>query len=84
MYSIIVFICSTGLAHAECQANTATDVVRGPTVENEIMCGLNAQTVIARTNLVKSDGTEYVKIVCARTNKADEWIAEIEARKAGQ
>jgi hypothetical protein len=82
MYSIIVLICSTALSHADCQAKTAVDVVRGPTVDNPMMCALNAQTMIARTDLVQNDGTEYVKVVCTRKQNAEEWVAEISARKA--
>jgi hypothetical protein len=82
MYSIIVLVCSTALSHADCQAKTAVDVVRGPTVDNPMMCALNAQTMIARTDLVQNDGTEYVKVVCTRKQNAEEWVAEISARKA--
>jgi hypothetical protein len=82
MYSILVLICSTALAHADCQAKTAVDVVRGPTVDNPMMCALNAQTMIARTDLVQTNGTEYVKVVCTRKQNAEEWVAEISARKA--
>jgi hypothetical protein len=81
MYSIIVLICSTALSHAECQAKTAVDVVRGPTVDSPMMCALNAQTMIARTDLVQTDGTEYVKVVCTRKQNAEQWMAEISARK---
>ena len=82
MYSILVLICSTALSHADCQSKTAVDVVRGPTVDNPMMCGLNAQTMIARTDLVQADGSEYMKVVCTRTKNAEEWVAEIKARKA--
>jgi hypothetical protein len=82
MYSILVLICSTALSHADCQATTAADVVRGPTVDNPMMCGLNAQTMIARTDLVQGGGAEYAKIVCTRAKNAEEWVAEIESRKA--
>jgi hypothetical protein len=82
MYSILVLICSTALSHADCQAKTAVDVIRGPTVDNQIMCGLNAQTMIARTDLVQRDGSEYVKVVCTRAKNADQWVAELKARKA--
>jgi hypothetical protein len=82
MYSILVLICSTALSHASCQAKTAVDVVRGPTVDNPMMCGFNAQTMIARTDLVQGDGSEYMKVVCTRAKNAEEWVAEIEARKA--
>jgi hypothetical protein len=82
MFSILVLICSTTLSHADCQGKTAVDVVRGPTVDNPMMCGLNAQTMIARTDLVQGGGSEYVKVVCTRAKNAEEWVAEIEARKA--
>ena len=82
MYSILILICSTALSHADCQAKTAMDVVRGPTVDNSIMCGLNAQTMIASTDLAQGSGDQYVKVVCTARMDADEWVAEIEARKA--
>ena len=82
MYSILVLICSTALSHADCQAKTAVDVVRGPTVDNPMMCALNAQTMIARTDLVQGDGTEYMKVVCTRGKNADQWVAEIKSREA--
>ena len=82
MYSILVLICSTALSHADCQAKTATDVVRGPTVDNLMMCALNAQTMIARTDFVQPDGTQYMKVVCTLRKNAEEWVAEIAARKA--
>ena len=80
MYSILVLICSTALSHADCQVKTALDVVRGPTVDNPMMCGLNAQTMVARTDLVQGD--DYMKVVCTRSKNAEQWVAEIEARKA--
>jgi small ligand-binding sensory domain FIST len=82
MYSILVLICSTALSHADCQAKTAVDVVRGPTVDSPMMCGVNAQTMIARTDLVQNDGTEYVKVVCPRAKNAEEWVAEVKARRS--
>jgi hypothetical protein len=58
------------------------DVVRGPTVDNPMTCAFNAQTMIARTDLVQNDGTEYVKVVCTPSKNAEQWMAEIVARKA--
>jgi len=82
MYSIVILICSTALSHADCQPKSAIDVVRGPIVDNPIMCGFDAQAMIARTDLVQSDGAEYVKIVCTRSKNAEQWMAEIAAREA--
>jgi hypothetical protein len=81
-YSILILICSTTLSHSDCQAKTAVDMVRGPTVDNAIMCALNAQAMIARTDLMQGDGSQYMKVVCAPSKTADEWLAELEARKA--
>ncbi len=81
-YSIIILICSTALSHADCQPRTALDVVRGPQVDNAVMCSLNAQMMMARTDLVEGDGSQYMKVVCAPSKNADQWKAEIEARKA--
>jgi hypothetical protein len=38
--------------------------------------------MIARTDLVQGDGSQYMKVVCTPSRKADEWVAEVEARKA--
>ena len=82
MYSIVILICSTALSHADCETKTALDVVRGPTVDNAMLCALNAQTMIARTDLVQGDRSEFMKVVCRPSKNANEWLAEIEARKA--
>jgi hypothetical protein len=57
-------------------------VVRGATVDNPIMCALNAQAMIARTDLVRGDGSEYMKVVCTPSWNADEWVAEVEGKAA--
>jgi hypothetical protein len=82
MYSILILVCSTVLSHSDCLAKTAIDVVRGPRVDNPMMCALNAQAMIARTDLVQNDGSQYIKVVCTPSKNADRWMAEIEARKA--
>jgi hypothetical protein len=80
--SIVILICSTALSHSDCQPDTALDVVRGPEVDNPVMCGLNAQTMLARTDLVQLGGAQYMKVVCTRSKNADQWKAEIDGRKA--
>jgi hypothetical protein len=81
-YSLVILICSITLSHSDCQPNTATDIVRGPQVDNAVMCGLNAQTMIAGTDFLQGDKTQYMKVVCTPSKNADEWTAEVEARKA--
>jgi hypothetical protein len=79
-YSIVILICSTALSHSDCQPGTAFDVVRGPQVDKPV--SLNAQMMMARTDLVQGDGSQYMKVVCTPSKSADQWRAEIEARKA--
>jgi hypothetical protein len=81
-YSLVILVCSIALSHSDCQPKTATDIVRGPQVDNLVACGFNAQTMLAGTNLVWADGSEYMKVVCTPSKNADQWMAEIEARKA--
>ena len=81
-YAIVILICSTALSHSDCQPRTAFDVVRGPQVDNAIMCSLNAQMMMARTDLVQGDSTQYMKVVCTPSKTAEQWKAEIEERKA--
>jgi hypothetical protein len=81
-YSILIMICSTVLSHSDCQPKTATDIVRGPQVDNAIMCALNAQTMLARTDLIRADGTQYMKVACAPSKNVAQWMAEVEAREA--
>ena len=45
-----------------CETKTALDVVRGPTVDNAMMCALNAQTMIAG-NQGQTQGAEMYSIV---------------------
>ena len=49
---------------------------------NAIMCAFNAQTMIARTDLVQADGTQYMKVVRTRSKNADQWMVQVEAHKA--
>ena len=58
------------------------DVVRGPPADNPIMCALNAQTMMARTDLVQAGGAQYMKVVCARDKKAAQSNTEIGARES--
>jgi hypothetical protein len=81
-YSMVILICSTALSHSDCQPNTALDIVRGPQVDISVMCALNSQMMMARTDLVQAGGAQYMKVVCAPSKSAEQWTAEIEARKA--
>jgi hypothetical protein len=81
-YSIIILICSLTLSQSDCEPKTALDVVRGPKADNSIMCAMYAQMMMARTDLIQGDGAQYMKVLCKPTKTVDEWLAEVEARKA--
>ena len=78
-YSVVVLICSMGLSHSDCQPKTALDVVRGPKVENVVMCSLYAQAMMARSDLVQGD--HYMKVVCTPSENAEQWLAELQLAK---
>jgi len=63
-YSIVILICSINIGHADCQRETAIDVVRGPRVENAMMCAMAGQAMIAQTALMQGHGEEYMKLLC--------------------
>ena len=80
-YSVLILICAAALSRSDCQPNTATDIVRGPGVDNAIICGLNAQTMIASTGFVQPDSQQYMKVVCTPSKDADQWMLDVETRK---
>lgn len=80
-YTIVILICSVNIDHADCQRDTAIDVVRGPRVENVMMCGMGGQTMIAQTALAHGDGREYLKILCIPSDherRANTGVADAE------
>jgi hypothetical protein len=57
------------MSQADCQPETAISVMRGPSVENSMACGLAAQSLIASTQLLHEG--DYIKIMCRhRTTEA--------------
>jgi hypothetical protein len=82
-YSIVILICSTALSHSTASPDTALDVVRGPQVNNPVMCALDVQTMLARTD-AQAGRAQYAKVVCTRSKNADQWKAKIEWRKVAK
>jgi hypothetical protein len=64
-FLVYIFVCAASTAPGDCDTRSAIDVVLGPDVRNEIMCGLEAEEMLARTAIAPRDG-EYVKISCSR------------------
>jgi hypothetical protein len=70
-FTILILVCAMNIDHAACQPDTALDVVQGPKVANELMCGLYGQTTLASTAVAPRAGEEYVKVICKRNRARD-------------
>lgn len=67
LISAIVLICSTAVAPADCQADTALDVLVAPEATSFGLCGLQSQAYLAATLLAPQLGDgRYPKFVCTR------------------
>jgi len=65
-FAVIMLICSAGISVSNCDADTATDVVRGPDANSIFDCGFTGEAMIASTALGPGLGKDqYLKIVCA-------------------
>jgi hypothetical protein len=64
-FVVYILLCAASTAPGDCDTRSAIDVVLGPEARNEIMCGLEAQEMFAKTAIAPRDG-EYVKISCIR------------------
>jgi hypothetical protein len=66
MFQILILICALDISQANCQVDTALDVIRGPQVANELMCGFHGQAFLAATTLAPRSGREYTFIAWFR------------------
>jgi hypothetical protein len=67
--AVVILVCSAAIGRADCQLNTALDVIRGPNVANEMMCAFMGQATLAATALRPREGEEYVKVLCTRSGR---------------
>lgn len=82
-YTIVILICSVNTDRADCQRDTAIDVVRGPRVENAMMCAMGGQTMIAQTALAHGDGQDYLKILCIPSDRERRVVAGVAKVRVG-
>jgi hypothetical protein len=66
MFQIMILVCAIGTSRMDCQTETALDVVRGPVVANEMLCGRDGQAYLAQTSIAARDAQDYVKVQCLR------------------
>ena len=69
MLQIMILVCSVNLSPADCQLETALDVISGPQAESVISCRLQGQALIAATSIARRGPGEYIKIRCSRVVK---------------
>ena len=82
MFQVLILICSIGVSRSDCQIETATDVIQGPVVANEIMCALHGQAYIAPTAIAPRPDKEYVKLKCQRAPAVKEALQRRATRAA--
>ena len=82
MFEVVILVCSVSIAPADCQTDNAIDVIRGPDVANELMCGLHGQAYIASTALSPQSTDEYVKVQCKRS--PEEAVVEVPVPGSGE
>lgn len=68
-YTIVILICSVQIGHSDCRPDTAIDVMRGPKVENAMMCLMAGQALVAQSALAPREGQEYMKIMCSGADR---------------
>ena len=66
MLKTLVLVCAAALDRSACTPDTAIDVVRALPTKNVVMCGLDAQSIMARTSIAPEPGKQYIKIICVR------------------
>lgn len=78
-YAVVILICSLNIGHADCQPDTAIDVMRGPKVDDAMMCLMAGQVLVAQTALAPREGREYMKILCSGADRNIRAASRIDA-----
>ena len=63
MLQVLILICAQNMTAAECQMNTALDIVSGPQVASVAACAMQSQALLAQGTLLRNKG-EYAKFRC--------------------
>jgi hypothetical protein len=65
MLKMLILVCSTSVSPADCQLETALDIIYGPQVASIFECGTASQTLVARTSILRRADGEYMKVKCS-------------------
>ena len=66
MFKMLLLVCATGLSPADCQIDTAIDVIQGPATASASACAFQGQAQVADTALPIRPGETYLKVQCRR------------------
>lgn len=64
MFKMLLLICATGVSPADCQIETAIDVIQGPETTSAAACAFQGQAQLADTALPIRPGETYLKVRC--------------------
>lgn len=64
MFKMLLLICATGVSPADCQIETAIDVIHGPATASAAACAFQGQAQLADTALPIRPGETYLKVRC--------------------
>lgn len=67
MFKMLMLVCASSLSPADCQIDTAIDVIQGPETAGASACAFQGQTAVANTALPIRPGETYLKVQCTRT-----------------
>jgi hypothetical protein len=65
MFKMLLLICATGVSPADCQIETAIDVIHGPATASAAACAFQGQAQLADTALPIRPGETYLKVRCS-------------------
>ena len=82
MFKMLLLICATGVSPADCQIETAIDVIHGPATASAATCAFQGQAQLAHTALPIRPGETYLKVRC--THEAAPGEARHRAPSAGE
>ncbi|WP_186002655.1 hypothetical protein [Mycobacterium sp. KBS0706] len=66
MFKMLLLVCATGVSPADCQIDTAIDVIQGPATASAAACAFQGQAQLADTALPIRPGETYLKVRCTR------------------
>lgn len=70
MFKMLLLICATGVSPADCQTETAIDIIQGPTTASAAACAFQGQAELAGTALPIRPGETYLKVRCTHEIEA--------------